>query len=92
MKPFLRQQLERHVQRLGELDFLLSREDILQDMVQFMALSREHADVAATAQRYDRYRQCEADRAAAQQWLDDPNADASLRGRLENKVARMGGS
>ena len=28
MKPFLRSQLERYAQRLGELDFLLSREDI----------------------------------------------------------------
>ena len=27
MKPFLRSQLERYAQRLGELDFLLSRED-----------------------------------------------------------------
>ena len=87
MKAFLRQQLERHVERLSELDFLLSREDIMQDMKQFMALSREHADVAATAQRYARYRQCEADRAAAQQWLDDPNADAGLRAMAQDEIA-----
>ena len=43
MKPFIRAQLERSVQRLSELDFLLSREDIMQDMTQFMVLSREHA-------------------------------------------------
>ena len=47
MKPFMRAQLERSVQRLSELDFLLSREDIMQDMTQFMALSREHAEVVA---------------------------------------------
>ena len=35
MKPFLRAQLERFAQRLSELDFLLSREDIMQDMSQF---------------------------------------------------------
>ena len=29
MKPFLRQQLERYAQRLEELNFLLSREDIM---------------------------------------------------------------
>ena len=45
MKPFIRAQLERSVQRLSELDFLLSREDIMQDMTQFMVLSREHAEV-----------------------------------------------
>jgi len=42
MKLFLRAQLERYLQRLNELDFLLSREDIMRDMTQFMALSREH--------------------------------------------------
>ena len=49
MKPFLLQQLERYVDRLGELDFLLSREDIMADMAQFMKLSREHAEVAVVA-------------------------------------------
>ena len=57
MKPFLLQQLERYAERLAELDFLLSREDIMADMAQFMKLSREHADVAAVAQRYARYKQ-----------------------------------
>ena len=57
MKPFLIQQLERYAERLSELDFLLSREDIMADMAQFMKLSREHADVAAVAQRYQRYQQ-----------------------------------
>ena len=57
MKPFLIQQLERYADRLAELDFLLSREDIMADMAQFMKLSREHAEVAAVAQRYARYKQ-----------------------------------
>jgi flagellar hook-basal body complex protein FliE len=34
MKPFLIQQLERYALRLTELDFLLSREDIMGDMTQ----------------------------------------------------------
>ncbi len=37
MKPFLRSQLERYAQRLDELDFLLSREDIMSDMAQYRA-------------------------------------------------------
>ena len=57
MKPFLLQQLERYVQRLEELDFLLSREDIMADMGQFLKLSREHADVSAVAKRYVRYQE-----------------------------------
>ena len=71
MKPFLRSQLERYAQRLGELDFLLSREDIMADMAQYRAISREHADVTAIAGRYARYRQREADLAAAQELLQD---------------------
>jgi len=57
VKPFLIQQLERYAERLAELDFLLSRQDIMADMAQFMKLSREHGDVAAVAQRYARYKQ-----------------------------------
>ncbi|MDR3002702.1 MAG: peptide chain release factor 1 [Acidovorax sp.] len=71
MKPFLRTQLERYVQRLEELDFLLSREDIMGDMQQYRRISREHADVTAVAGRYRRYLQCEADIAAAREMLED---------------------
>jgi peptide chain release factor 1 len=57
VKPFLLQQLDRYAERLAELDFLLSRQDIMADMAQFMKLSREHAEVAVVAGRYARYRQ-----------------------------------
>ena len=66
MKPFLRQQLARYADRLGELEFLLSRQDIMSDMAQFLLLSREHTDVAAVAGRWLRYQQREADLVAAQ--------------------------
>ena len=64
MKPFLRSQLERYAQRHGELDFLLSREDIMSDMSQFLKLSREHAEVTVIAGRYARLLQRESDLAA----------------------------
>ena len=86
MKTFLRAQLERHAQRLAELDFLLSREDIMQDMTQFMALSREHTEVAATASRYARYQQREADLQAAQHMLQDGGDDADLRAMAEEEI------
>jgi peptide chain release factor 1 len=57
MKPFMRSQLERYAQRLDELNFLLSREDIMKDMNQFMSLSKEHADVAAVAGPFTRWLQ-----------------------------------
>ena len=73
MQPFLRSQLERYAQRLQELDFLLSREDIMGDMAQYRSISREHADVTAVAGRYARYLQREADLAGALEMLDDPD-------------------
>jgi len=73
MKPFLRTQLERYARRLDELDFLLSREDIMADMAQYRSISREHAEVTQIAGRYARYQQCEADLASAREMLDDPD-------------------
>ena len=60
MKPFLRNRLVRFNDRLGELEFLLSREDIMKDMKQFLVLSREHTEVASVATRWTRYLQREA--------------------------------
>ena len=75
MKPFLRQQLARYADRLGELEFLLSREDIMQDMKQFLALSREHTEVGAVASRWARYQEREADRVAALEMQAEGDAD-----------------
>lgn len=73
MQDFLRNQLERYAQRLQELDFLLSREDIMADMKQYRNISREHADVTAIASRYARYQQTEADMVTAREMLSDPD-------------------
>ncbi len=99
MKPFLRQQLARYADRLGELEFLLSREDIMKDMNQFLALSREHTEVTSVASRWTRYQQREADLASAREMLADPDmaemaqeevdsASAELQ-QLETELQRM---
>ena len=71
MKPFMRAQLERSVQRLSELDFLLSRQDIMQDMTQFLQLSREHAEVSALVTPYQSWLQLMQDSEAAHSMLQD---------------------
>ncbi|MEP6558834.1 MAG: PCRF domain-containing protein, partial [Burkholderiales bacterium] len=88
MKPFLRQQLERFAQRLEELDFLLSREDIMADMAQYMALSREHAEVTQLAGRFTRCRQCEANLATARELLAEPGAadDAEMVAMAKDEI------
>ena len=78
MKPFLRQQLARYADRLGELEFLLSREDIMKDMPQFLTLSREHTEVAAVATRWTRYQAREADLAAGTDMLKTADGDAEM--------------
>ena len=72
VKPFLRSQLQRFAERQHELDFLLSREDIMQDMDRFLALSREHNEVTQIAGRWQRYQQVEQDVATARDMLEDP--------------------
>ena len=89
MKTFLRQQLERFLQRLGELDFLLSREDIMSDMAQYRAISREHAQVTQVAGRYRRYRQVEADVAAAREMLDDADMADMAREEIASGEAEL---
>ncbi|MDF1483026.1 peptide chain release factor 1 [Extensimonas sp. H3M7-6] len=85
MKPFLRHQLERYAQRLAELDFLLSRQDIMADMAQYRLLSREHAEVTQIAGRYARLRQREADLAEARALLADP-AQAELAEMAQEEI------
>jgi peptide chain release factor 1 len=74
---------------LAELDFLLSREDIMKDMAQFMALSREHTDVGAVASRYARYLQREADIQTAQAMLDDADLQAMAQEEIANAQAEL---
>lgn len=71
MKPFMHAQLERFTQRLAELDYLLSREDIMKDMTQFMALSREHAEVSVIASRWERYQSCQSQSLSSEKLVDE---------------------
>jgi len=93
MKPFLLHQLERYAQRLEELDFLLSREDIMADMNQFLKLSREHADVSAVAKRYVRYQErrqdFEAGQALAASSAEDPDMKAMADEEIQNASQEM---
>ncbi|MCX7241665.1 MAG: peptide chain release factor 1 [Burkholderiales bacterium] len=89
MKPYLRAQMERFTLRLAELEFLLSREDIMKDMAQFLVLSREHTDVAAVASRWTRYQARESDLNAAQEMLQDPDMAAMAQEEIDAASAEM---
>ncbi|WP_295548854.1 peptide chain release factor 1 [uncultured Pseudacidovorax sp.] len=89
MKDFLRHQLERFAQRLEELDFLLSREDIMADMAQYRAISREHAEVTAIAGRWARYRQREADLDSAHDMLQEPDMAEMAQEEIATATAEL---
>ncbi|MFN3295570.1 peptide chain release factor 1 [Caldimonas sp.] len=72
MKDALRQQLDRTLQRLQELDAVLAAPDVVADITRFRDLTREHSEVSALAERYRRYLQRERDLAAAREMLADP--------------------
>jgi peptide chain release factor 1 len=86
MKLFLRQQLARYTDRLAELEFLLSREDIMKDMAQFLTLSREHTEVSAVASRWDRFQRREADQAAATEMLQSAAGDADMVAMAQDEI------
>ena len=86
MKIFLRQQLARYTDRLAELEFLLSREDIMKDMAQFLTLSREHTEVSAVASRWDRFQRREADNSAAADMLANAAGDADMVAMAQEEI------
>ncbi len=89
MQPFLQNQLERYARRLGELDFLLSREDIMGDMAQYRLLSREHAEVTQIAGRYARWRQRSSDLAGAKEMLADPDMAEMAQEEIDSAEAEL---
>ena len=89
MRDSLRHQLSRHTDRLAELDFLLAQPDVMADMGQFMALSREHTEVAAVAGRWARFQQREKDLAAANELLDDPDMADMAREEIAAAEAEL---
>ena len=86
MKPYLRAQMERYALRLSELEFLLSREDIMKDMTQFLALSREHTEVAAVASRWQRWQQRANDLNTGQEMLQTAGDDADMATMAQEEI------
>lgn len=87
MKPFMRSQLERYSNRLEEINFLLSREDIMKDMAQFLSLSKEHAEVSAVCVPFERWRQRMHDKEEAVQMLEAVPADEEMLNLARDEIA-----
>ena len=89
MKPFVRDTLLRQKARLHELDALLSAPDVVSDLERFRTLSREHADASVIVEAFDRHQQREADLAAAQDLLADPDMAEMAQEEIDTAQADL---
>ena len=88
MKDSLRQQFERLAMRLAELDARLADPQVSADMKRYRTLAREQSEASALVSLFERYRQREADLAAARQMLaDESDAEMTAMARDETVAA-----
>jgi peptide chain release factor 1 len=73
MKSSMRSRLEQLVNRLEEIDALLSEPDTGQDMKRFRALSRERAEVEPVANAFTQFVQAEDGYQQAKELMGDPD-------------------
>jgi peptide chain release factor 1 len=89
MKITQRQQFERLVHRLNELNANLGDPQVASDMKRFRELSREHAEVTRVVDRYRRYIQREQDVAQAQSLLQDADMAELAQQEISEAMAEM---
>ena len=96
MKPSLLVKLQQLAERLKAVDRLLSAPEVAHRMDEFRKLSKERADLAPVVESFHAYEGLQADYAAAQDWLNDPELKAfaqdeitRLKAAIEDKVAEL---
>ena len=96
MKPSLLVKLQQLAERLKAVDRLLSAPEVANRMDEFRKLSKERADLAPVVESFHAYEGLQADYAAAQDWLNDPELKAfaqdeitRLKAAIEDKVAEL---
>jgi peptide chain release factor 1 len=89
MKDSLRQQFDRLVMRLAELDASLADGSVAADMKRYRELTREHAEVQWVVERYQRFVQREQDGAAAREMLADPEMADMAKEEIAQAQADM---
>jgi peptide chain release factor 1 len=89
MNPSLREQFERLALRLAELDATLADPQVASDIKRYRSLSREQAEVRGIVENFRRYQQREADLAAAQAMLADPEMAEMAQEEIASASADM---
>ena len=92
MTPFLRQQFDRQILRLAELDAALADPQVMADIGRLRTLTRDHARVSALAGRWTQLQQRERDLQDARVMLDDADLAEMAREEIaaaEADIARL---
>ena len=89
MKPSIAARLAQLADRLEEVGALLATEEATRDMNQYRKLTREHAELEPVVALYNQFRQAEADIAAAQDMLSDPDMKELAEEELAGGKARI---
>lgn len=94
MEASIRTKLEHISERFEELAEMLCAPEITQDKRQFLALSREHAEIRPVSEAFARYQELEASLAETKELLGDPDmrelAEADLPG-LHDELEQLEG-
>src|SRR3990167_4359873 len=83
MKPSIAARLDHLSRRLAEIREFLSSETATRDREQYRKLAKEQSDLTPIVELFGRYREAEADCAAAMEMLADPQMKAYADGELK---------
>jgi peptide chain release factor 1 len=89
MKESIAKRLDQLASRLGELDTLLSAENVTRDMDAYRRLTREHAELAPVVALYRDYKLAAADLASAQEMIADPGMREFAESEMKAARERM---
>lgn len=89
MKESMRNKLGRLAQRLAEIDAQLAAEDAARDIERLRALAQERAEIEPVVARLHEFNRAQADLAAAQQMLADPDMKALAEEEIDAARSRI---
>ncbi len=89
MKPSIRQKLDLLVDRLDEIDRMLSAPSTANDMDQFRKLSRERSEIEPVIVQFNAFRQAENDLAEAEAMRNDPEMREFAEEEIASAKARL---
>ncbi|AOY01470.1 peptide chain release factor 1 [Jeongeupia sp. USM3] len=89
MKPSIQTKLSQLCDRLEEVGALLASEDATRDMDRYRKLTREHAELEPVVALFNAFRATEADIAAAEDMLSDPDMKEMAEDEIASGKARI---